>query len=44
MPKPIRLYGRVLWDVRKLDVAIDALWDTLDTADAPEEDYLGATQ
>lgn len=25
MPGPIRVYGRVLWDVRALDFAIDAL-------------------
>lgn len=25
MPGPIRVYGRVLWDVRALDTAIDAL-------------------
>jgi predicted DNA-binding transcriptional regulator AlpA len=25
MPKPFRLYGRVLWDIRKLDAAITAL-------------------
>lgn len=25
MPGPIRVYGRVLWDVRALDSAIDAL-------------------
>jgi predicted DNA-binding transcriptional regulator AlpA len=30
MPKPFRLYARVLWDIRKLDVAITAL----DTEDA----------
>jgi predicted DNA-binding transcriptional regulator AlpA len=34
MPKPFRLYGRVLWDIRKLDVAITAL-DTEDAADDP---------
>lgn len=27
MPGPIRVYGRVLWDVRALDSAIDALPD-----------------
>jgi predicted DNA-binding transcriptional regulator AlpA len=32
MPKPFRLYGRVVWDVRKLDEAITAL-DTDDAAD-----------
>jgi len=25
MPKPIRVYGRVLWDVRAIDAAFDAL-------------------
>jgi hypothetical protein len=34
MPKPFRLFGRVLWDMRKLDVAIAAL-DTEDSADDP---------
>jgi hypothetical protein len=34
MPKPFRLYGRVLWDIRKLDAAITAL-DTEDGADDP---------
>ena len=34
MPKPFRLYGRVLWDIRKLDVAFDAL-DTEDVTDDP---------
>lgn len=34
MPKPFRLYGRVLWDVRKLDLAIGAL----DTEDAAGDD------
>jgi hypothetical protein len=32
MPKPFRLYGRVLWDIRKIDAAITAL-DTEDSAD-----------
>jgi predicted DNA-binding transcriptional regulator AlpA len=34
MPKPFRLYGRVLWDIRKLDDAISAL-DTEDGGDDP---------
>jgi predicted DNA-binding transcriptional regulator AlpA len=34
MPRPFRLYGRTLWDVRKLDAAIDAL-DTEAEADDP---------
>jgi hypothetical protein len=34
MPKPIRFYGRVLWDVRKLDRAFTAL-DPEDTNDDP---------
>ena len=34
MPKPFRLYGRVLWDIRKLDAAITAL-DTDDCTDDP---------
>ena len=36
MPKPFRLYGRVLWDARKIDAAISAL-DTEDIADDPWE-------
>jgi predicted DNA-binding transcriptional regulator AlpA len=32
MPKPFRLYGRVLWDIRKLDEAITGL-DTEDPTD-----------
>jgi len=32
MPEPIRIYGRTVWDVRKLDVAFAAL-DTGDEAD-----------
>jgi hypothetical protein len=34
MPKPFRLYGRVLWDICKLDDAITAL-DTESAADDP---------
>jgi predicted DNA-binding transcriptional regulator AlpA len=34
MPKPFRLYGRMLWDRRKLDMAITAL-DTEDATDDP---------
>src|SRR5262249_35766475 len=34
MPKPFGLYGRVLWDIRKLDAAITAL-DTDDCTDDP---------
>jgi predicted DNA-binding transcriptional regulator AlpA len=34
LPKPFRLYGRVLWDARKLDAAITAM-DTEDVADDP---------
>jgi predicted DNA-binding transcriptional regulator AlpA len=36
MPKPFRLYGRVLWDIRKLDAAITAL-DTDYSTDDPWE-------
>lgn len=25
MPKPLRIYGRIVWDVRKLDAAFAAL-------------------
>lgn len=25
MPKPVRIYGRVLWDIRAIDAAFDAL-------------------
>src|SRR5262245_58534447 len=32
MPEPIRIYGRTVWDVRKLDVAFAEL-DTDDKAD-----------
>jgi predicted DNA-binding transcriptional regulator AlpA len=32
MPKPFRLYGRVLWDRRKLDAAVAAL-DSNDAED-----------
>ena len=34
MPKPKRVYARVLWDVRALDVAIDALPGDDTAADA----------
>jgi len=34
VPKPFRLYGRVLWDIRKLDAAITAL-DTEDATNDP---------
>lgn len=34
MPRPKRLDGRVVWDLRKLDAAFDALED--DEADKPE--------
>lgn len=34
MPKPVRLYGRKLWDIRKIDVAFTAL-DTEGSADDP---------
>lgn len=33
-PKPFRVYGRVLWDLRKLDAAISAM-DTEDAASDP---------
>jgi len=34
MPKPVRIYGRVVWDIRKLDAAFAAL-DRSETADDP---------
>jgi hypothetical protein len=34
MPKPVRLYGRRIWDIRKIDLAFTAL-DTEDVADDP---------
>jgi hypothetical protein len=34
MPRPKRLDGRVVWDLRKLDAAFDALKD--DDPDKPE--------
>jgi predicted DNA-binding transcriptional regulator AlpA len=34
MPKPYQLYGRVLWDIRKIDAAFTAL-DREGTADDP---------
>ena len=34
MPKPIRIYGRVLWDIR----AIDAKFDGLDSGPAEDDD------
>ena len=37
MPKPFRLYGRVLWDIRKLDLAITAL----DIEDATDDPWAG---
>jgi len=32
MPKPLRIYGRTVWDLRKLDAAFAAL-DRSETAD-----------
>jgi predicted DNA-binding transcriptional regulator AlpA len=37
MPQPLRIYGRIVWDLRKLDDAFAAL-DRDDTADDPWED------
>jgi hypothetical protein len=34
LPRPFRFYGRTLWDLRKLDAAIDSL-DTNGEADDP---------
>ena len=34
MPKPIRIYGRKVWDARKIDAAFDAL-DRSEDADDP---------
>jgi len=34
MPQPLRIYGRTVWDVRKLDDAFAAL-DRSETADDP---------
>ncbi|MCW5697308.1 MAG: XRE family transcriptional regulator [Bauldia sp.] len=36
MPKPFRIDACVLWDIRKLDLAIDALSDTPDEEDTWE--------
>ena len=33
MPRPIRVYGRVLWDVRAVDACFDALDTKPDGAD-----------
>jgi predicted DNA-binding transcriptional regulator AlpA len=35
MPQPFRIDGCVLWDIRRLDLAIDALVDDV----APEEQW-----
>jgi predicted DNA-binding transcriptional regulator AlpA len=32
MPQPVRIDGRVIWDVRKIDLAFDALCDHHDSA------------
>jgi hypothetical protein len=34
MPKPLRVYSRTIWDIRKLDAAFAAL-DIEDTVDDP---------
>jgi predicted DNA-binding transcriptional regulator AlpA len=34
MPKPLRIYGRIVWDVRKLDAAFAAL-DKNEAGDDP---------
>lgn len=34
MPKPLRVYSRTIWDIRKLDAAFAAL-DSDDAADDP---------
>ncbi|MEI4473329.1 helix-turn-helix transcriptional regulator [Frigidibacter sp. MR17.24] len=38
MPRPKRVYSRVLWDVRKLDSAIEALPGDEDNAPNPWDD------
>ncbi len=38
MPGPKRVYGRVLWDVRALDAAIDTLPGDGDSSDAGSSD------
>lgn len=38
MPGPKRVYGRVLWDVRALDAAIDCLPGNRDSSDADGSD------
>ena len=38
MPAPKRVYGRVLWDVRALDAAIDCLPGDDDSSDAESSD------
>jgi predicted DNA-binding transcriptional regulator AlpA len=35
MPKPVRIYGRVVWDARAIDHAFDALDTSLPEADNP---------
>jgi predicted DNA-binding transcriptional regulator AlpA len=39
MPKAIRLDGRKLWDIRKLDAAFDALSDETPVADDTWKDF-----
>jgi predicted DNA-binding transcriptional regulator AlpA len=39
LPRPFKLYGRVLWCRKRLDVALDALSDT-----APDDDTWGDYQ
>jgi predicted DNA-binding transcriptional regulator AlpA len=35
MPRPIRVYGRVVWDVRAIDQAFDALDNSSEDRDDP---------
>ena len=35
MPKPVRIYGRVVWDIRAIDAAFEALDSTPHEADNP---------
>ena len=35
MPRPLRIYGRIVWDIRKLDAAFKALDETVTSNDDP---------
>lgn len=38
MPPPVRVYARTLWDVRQLDMSIDALLDSSDSLNGDGSD------